>query len=123
MEKLKKCPFSGKYFKPKRSNQKFASKRNRVAFYNRRYRNRRLPLSRMNQKLFHNYSILEIALGDKEETNVEMKLIKDRGFDFTIFTQIMKHENDTYFGLYDLAFKQLDNNIIQIKRYETNTII
>jgi hypothetical protein len=122
MENLRKCPFSGEYFKPKRSNQKFASKRNRIAYYNQKYRERRLPLERINQSLFHNYSILEIALDDKNELNLDLTYLRDRGFDFTLFTQFFNHENETLFGLYDLVFKQLDSNTIKIKRYDTNSI-
>ena len=46
MENYIKCPYNGEYFKPKRSNQKYASKYNRVAFHNRKYRELKMPLEK-----------------------------------------------------------------------------
>jgi hypothetical protein len=123
MEELKKCPFSGEYFKSKRSNQIFASKRNRISYYNREYRKKRLPLERINRRLFYNYSILEIVLSDKDIVYLNIDYLKGKGFDFTFFTHFMNFNNETYFGLYDIAFRQLDNNNIQIERNEADSSI
>ena len=67
MNKQLICPYSGEYFKPKRSNQKYASKYNRVAFHNKKYRELKMPLERVNQILFKNHNIISELIGDDNE--------------------------------------------------------
>ncbi|MBZ9779845.1 hypothetical protein LB452_13030 [Psychroflexus sp. CAK8W] len=120
METIRKCPFSGKVFKPRRSNQRFASGKNRIAYHNRKYREKRMPLERMNQKLFFNYSKLEIILGDNEEAYVSVRDLKNSGFDFTVFTQFIDNDDEIYFGLYDMVYKKVDDNKLYIKKNGAN---
>ncbi|GEM_PF-1132504 len=123
MEKLKKCPYSGEIFIPKRSNQKFASKRNRLSYYNKQYKEKREPLRRINQKLFYNYSILEIALDNASEVLVSNDYLRGRGFDFTYITHFTKYNDHRYFCLYDIAFRKIADNQTQIIKNEANTDI
>ena len=122
MYKQIKCPYSGEYFKPSRSNQKFASKRNRVAYYNQEYRQKRLPLERINQRLFYNYNILSDGLGDNSKAILNNHYLKGRSFDFKFITHLIKGDID-YFGLYDIAFRKLNNNQTEIIRNESIAII
>lgn len=122
MKQLRECPFSGELFKPKRSNQKFASSKNRIAYYNQQYRQNRLPLERINQKLFYNYSILEHALKDGDKVIISNDYLKGKGFDFKFITHFIKGD-ENFFGLYDIVFRNLDNNHTQIIRNESITII
>ena len=123
MNNLIKCPYSGEMFKPKRSNQKFASKQNRLSFYNKQYKEKRQPLRAINQKLFRNYSILEIALDNTSEVLVSNDYLRVRGFDFTYITHFTKDNDHRYFCLYDIAFRKIPDNQTQIIKNEANTDI
>ncbi|GGE31538.1 hypothetical protein [Psychroflexus planctonicus] len=116
MKQLRECPFSGELFKPKRSNQKFASSKNRIAYYNQQYRQKRLPLERINQKLFYNYSILEIALDSKQKVLVSKDFLIGRGYNFDLLTHLIELGNYPCFGLYNIRITRLDNNQFQIQK-------
>ena len=122
MTETRKCPYSGELFKPKRSNQKFASKKNRIAYYNQQYKKKRWPLKRINQKLFFNYSILELALKDKTEVMISNDYLRGKGFDFKFITHLI-NGNENFYGLYDIMFKKFDNDHTQIIRNESINII
>lgn len=123
MEKIRRCPYSGEVFKPKRSNQKFASKKNRVNFYNQQYREKRLPLERINQRLFHNYSILEQELQKNTKAILSNDFLAGKGYDFNYFTQLLDNGSYPTFGIYDITITILNNNEYQIQKNETNTYI
>lgn len=120
MDALRKCPYSGEYFKPRRSNQKYASKYNRIAFHNKHYRQQRLPLERLNQKLYNNYFIISDLIGDSKEIELNNDFLKGKGYDFKYITHIHHHGNKTYFGLYDFWFIKFDDTTTKFIKNETN---
>jgi hypothetical protein len=120
MEKHIKCPQSGEYFKPKRSNQKYASKYNRVAFHNRKYRELKIPLEKVNQILFRNYNIISELIGDNNEIILSNDYLKGKEYDFKYMTHIYIEDNTTYFGLYDFAFTNIDDSKIKFLKNESN---
>jgi len=113
MENYIKCPYNGEYFKPKRSNQKYASKYNRIAFHNKQYRKSRFPLERVNQKLYKNFNIISDLIGDDNEVIVSNDYLKGRKYDFNYMTHIHIENNKTYFGLYDFVFIKVDESTMK----------
>jgi hypothetical protein len=108
MENYIKCSYNGKYFKPKRSNQKYASKYNRVALHNKQFRKSRFPLERVNQKLYKNFNIISDLVGNNNEIIVSNDYLKVRKYDFNYRTHFHNEHNKTYFGLYDFVFIKVD---------------
>ena len=119
MEKHIKCPQSGEYFKPKRSNQKYASKHNRIAFHNKQYRESRLPLERVNQKLYKNFNIISGLMGNDNEIILSNDYLKGKEYDLKYMTQIYIKDDKTYFGLYDLAFTKVNESTIKFLKNES----
>lgn len=119
MNKQLICPYSGEYFKPKRSNQKYASKYNRVAFHNRKYRELKMPLKKVNQILFRNYSIISELIGDDNEITLSNDYLNGKEYNFKYMTQIYMKDDKTYFGLYDLAFTKVNESTIKFLKNES----
>jgi hypothetical protein len=120
MENYIKCPYNGEYFKPKRSNQKYASKYNRVAFHNKKYRELKMPLEKVNQILFRNYNIIYELIGDDNEIILSNDYLKGKEYDFKYMTQIHIKDDKTYFGLYDFVFTKVDETTIKFLKNESD---
>lgn len=120
MYELRKCPYSGELFKPKRNNQKYASKQNRLAFHNKRYRQNRMPQEYINRKLYINHSIISEIIGDNNEIEVNNDYIKALGYNFIYVTHLYSHNNQTYMGLYNFYFIRLNKSTTKFFKNESN---
>ena len=106
---LKKCPYDGRRFIPKRSNQIYASSESRVAFHNRKYKVNRRKLDRINNKLFNNYIIIKKLIQNNTEIQLNDNYLIGRGFSFKYITHLMTKDNFTFYGLYDFSFCKVSN--------------
>ncbi|MGB2232728.1 MAG: hypothetical protein ACPH12_07360 [Flavobacteriaceae bacterium] len=120
MNKQLICPYSGEYFKPKRSNQKYASKYNRVAFHNRKYRELKMPLEKVNHILFKNHNIISDLIGDKNEIILSNDYLKGKEYNFKYMTHIIFKNDKTLFGVYNFLFTKVDESTTKFIRNETN---
>ena len=118
MDMYIKCPYSGEYFKPKRSNQKYASKYNRVAFHNRKYRELKMPLENVNKILFRNYNIISELIGDDNEITLSNDYLKGKEYDFNYITHISVLNYNLYFGLYNFIIIELDESTTKFIKNE-----
>lgn len=106
---LKKCPYDGRRFIPKRSNQIYASSESRVAFHNRKYKVNRRKLDAINNKLFNNYIIVKEFIENDKEIQLNDKYLIGKGFNFKYITHLIKKDNFTFYGLYDFFFCKVSN--------------
>jgi len=110
------CPYSGKEFIPKRNNQRFESKENRIAFHNEFHNALRRKLSYIDKPLLKNYKILESLLKNKNELKVNGHYLRGAGFDFMFLNNLTQIDNVFAYRVYDIAFMKLDNEEYLIRR-------
>ncbi len=120
--KLKVCPLDGTLFLPKRSNQIYFSKKNRMAFHNRKYNELRQKLNHLNKRLFKNYEIINILIEDKDEIVIDNQFLLGKGFSFIYLTHLKIDGNITYFGLYDFLYYRVNNNYTKFLKNENYRI-
>ena len=107
---IKRCPYDGKKFIPKRSNQIYSCNKSRVAYHNRKYKEIRSRLNRINNRLFDNYMIIKNLIGDEQEIIINNDYLIGRGFSFKYLTHIITNNNFSYYGLYEYAFYKVGGN-------------
>ena len=106
------CLYSGEEFIPKRNNQVFANKYNRISFHNQINNKLRNELKQTNNQLMVNYKI-GIELLSKEKTiTIHREFLKGKGFDFRYFTNLTSNNNNngTAYQVYDISFEKIDEN-------------
>ena len=109
---IRKCLFSGEEFYPKRNNQVFASKKNRINYHNSINNKLRNELKSTNNQLILNYKICKELLNKNRSTTVHREFLKGKGFDFKFFTSLTENKaNNGYtYALYDTSFERIDEN-------------
>ena len=109
---IRKCLYSGEEFLPKRNNQVFASKKNRINYHNNISNKLRNDLKSTNNQLMLNYKICKELFENKKNVNVHKEFLKGKGFDFSFFTNIVENSNKTKgtFAVYEFGFEKIDDN-------------
>ncbi|GEC77726.1 hypothetical protein [Flavobacterium aquatile] len=109
---IRKCLHSGEEFHPKRNNQVFASKKNRISYHNSINNKLRNELKSTNNQLIINYKICKELLDKNKSATVHREFLKGRGFDFKYFTNLTANKAKTgyTYALYDTSFEKIDEN-------------
>lgn len=109
---IRKCLFSGEEFYPKRNNQVFASKKNRINYHNSINNKLRNELKSTNNQLLFNYKICREILDKNKSVKVHREFLKGKGFDFKFFTNLTENDSKSgyTFALYDTSFEKIDDN-------------
>jgi hypothetical protein len=102
-------PHTGEWFKPKRRNQRFASRENQVAYNNDLFQQRRAGRKPTIEKLENNWKIAHNLLGSSDTVSVGKESLKTAGFDFEYVTRFAADNSTQYIGLYELVLVCLDN--------------
>jgi hypothetical protein len=110
--------YSGESFLPKRNNQVFASKKNRIAYHNDLSNKLRNELRITNKHLMANYKICLEVLNGKSSVTVHREFLKGKGFDFGYMTNLSKNNSKTAytFAVYDASFERVDENTYLITK-------
>lgn len=112
-------PYTGNSFMPKRSNQKFETRENQIAFNNEKARVKRHEKKKVDSTLDSNRNVLMKVLGNKEEAAVSKDFLLGAGFNFTFFSQSVMYKNQSYQLVYEYGILQdKDNNLFVIKKFE-----
>lgn len=116
--KPRKCPFSGEEFYPHRSNQRFASPENRIAYHN--YHNNKVRLERacVDRRLHHNHSILLKLMKNKLEKSFSEQYLLGKGFSFFVLTHFDFLEGSKVRVLYDFTIN-FDKDMVIIKKLQS----
>jgi hypothetical protein len=101
-------------FQPRRLNQKFARKENRIKFNNNKANKLRHHLKSINNPLLNNFRILRALLNEDREKIFHRQFLLGRSYDFSKTTHLAHWENKTYYALYDYILIQLDNDMVKI---------
>lgn len=108
----RKCLHSGEEFIPKRNNQVFASKKNRINYHNAINNKLRNELKSTNNQLIVNYKICIELLDKNKSITVHREFLKGKGFDFRFFTNMVENKSKTAYtyAVYDFSFEKVDEN-------------
>lgn len=101
-------------FQPRRLNQKFSCKENRVKYNNNKANKLRNHLKPINNPLLNNFRILKALLNDEKEKIFHRQFLLGRTYDFSKTTHLAKWGDKMHYALYDYILIQLDNEMVKV---------
>jgi hypothetical protein len=101
-------------FIKQRSNQKFASFKNRIRYNNLKAREKRLMKGSVDKILDQNRTILKRIFGDKTETIVSKEFLLGAGFSFNYYSFLKAINEVTYFGIYEFGITNISGDNYKI---------
>jgi len=110
-------PYTGEVFIPLRSNQKFANRRNQIAFNNAIARDNRRVKSPILSVLNINHKVLIKALGDKEFAIKSKDFLLGAGFNFSIFSKSVRTNDGVYQAIYDYALSAREGDVYKVIKF------
>ena len=113
-------PLTKESFYPKRSNQKFASRKNQVKYNNLKARKKRQAKKKFDQPLDRNRNILIGILGTNMSMIKHKEWLLALGYDFNIYTHSARHEGKIIPCIYEFALIKLENQQYKIIRNASN---
>jgi hypothetical protein len=100
-----------------RSNQKFASSKNRIRFNNLIARQKRLMKGSVDRKLDQNRTILSRIIGDKPEIIVSRDYLLGAGFHFAYYSFNHEIKGVTYSGIYEYGIAKTSDDKFKIIKF------
>ena len=91
---------TGEDFEPKRSNQKFACRENRVKYHNLKAGTERHATAKLDRPLKINKRILDELLSDRTEATLSQDYLLGKGFDFHVSNRIQTYQGQNHFCVY-----------------------
>jgi hypothetical protein len=113
-------PYTGEYFYPFRSNQKFACRENQIAYNNARAKVKRDYLNEIDSCVRRNWEILLELLGGESKSIKTEEFLNGYGYDFRFLNNIRKEGEKVYFALYNVGIRQIDSKNYELINFETN---
>ena len=113
-------PYSGEYFYPNRSNQKFASRENQIAYNNARAKVKRDYLNEIDSCVHRNWRILLELLGNNRIIIKSEAFLNGYGYDFRFLNNIRTEGGNAYFAIYNVGIRQIDFNNYEIINFDTH---
>lgn len=114
---MKSDLLTGEQFTPKRSTQKFANAKNRIAYHNLNATKLRQSVSFVNKPLHLNLRILNELMNDKEEAIFNKQFLLGKGFSFDIHTHVKEYNGVNRYAVYQYVIISLDNEQIKFIKY------
>ena len=110
-------PFTGKSFIPKRSNQKFATRKNQIAFNNNKAKLLRFNMAEIDNQIKANWHILNEIMGSNFKLVECNDYLEEHGFDFNYFNSTFNFNSKTYNGIYNFGIRILNEDECEIILY------
>jgi hypothetical protein len=108
-------PFTQREFIPKRKNQKFESKENRIAFNNEKALEFRKRNKDTISPITQNIKIIERIMFEKTQKLIHKKYLEGMGFSFKHFTSIHNIDGKNHFQISNYAIIPKEKNYISIE--------
>lgn len=109
-----KDPHTGEFFRTQRRDQKFANRKNQIAYNNRKQTRERRAKSSIDNKLKQNRRILTNILGDSGQKTVTQEFLSGAGYDFRFFTHVNEDNGREVFFVYEYGIENLGNERFKI---------
>jgi len=111
---IRKDPYTGTEFAPKRYNQKFETRRNQIAYNNDKTRNIRHQKYTVDKTLEGNRRILANILNGANSKVKSKDFLLGAGFVFEYFNKSMIQDNINYQCIYNYAITKLNDDRYKI---------
>jgi len=105
------CLYNGEEFIPRRSNQKFASNKNRMNYHNSRYSSIRKMKAKFDEKLHKNFCILNKLISNDDFGLFHREFLKGKGYSMNVLTHFVKFEGKEMPALYDFVIEPQNDEI------------
>lgn len=112
-------PFTGEYFYPIRSKQKFANRENQIAYNNARAKEKRDYLNEIDSCVRRNWQILLELLGEKSKTIKSEEFLNGYGYDFRFLNNIRTQDDKAYFAIYNVGIRQINQKNYELINFES----
>jgi 7-keto-8-aminopelargonate synthetase-like enzyme len=113
-------PHTGETFYATRSNQRFATRRNQVAYNNAKAKELRDQMNDIDNFIKKNLQILCIVVGDNNKAKCSKDFLLGKGFNFRFFNNQRVQDNNRYFGIYNYGIRPLENDKYEIIKFNDN---
>ena len=118
--KRKIDPYTGEIFYAKRKNQRFASRKNQIAFNNDKAKDIRDLMAKIDNHIRNNWNIL-IDIHKEEEFALRTKdYLLGRGYNFKFFHFETFIDGKRYFCIYNYGITMIDSGLYKIIKLEDN---
>lgn len=107
-------PYSGETFYPKRSNQRFATRENQIAYNNAKAKKERDLHTKYDNLIKKNWNILRVILGNKEKVVQTQDYLLGKGYSFRFFNNMRTQEDVSFYGVYDYGIRSLGDGQFEI---------
>jgi hypothetical protein len=112
---------TGETFTPKRSNQKFASALNRIAYNNKKARESRKEIEYLEKPLYRNYKILREIMEDANQRCFHKQFLFGKGFNFKVYNNVEHYEGKNHYAVYNFIIVKADKTEeVKIVKIEKN---
>jgi hypothetical protein len=105
-------------FTKQRSNQKFASSKNRIRYNNLKARKKRITKGPIDRTLDQNRTILSRILGDKTEIVVSKYFLLGAGFCFAYYSFNNVVDGINYSGIYEFEIGKISDDKYKIIKFQ-----
>lgn len=112
-------PYTGEYFHPFRSNQKFACRENQIAHNNARAKEKRDYINEIDSCVHRNWQILLELLGDDRTITKSEEFLDGYGYDFRFLNNIRREGDKAYFAIYNVGIRQVDSKNYELINFES----
>ena len=97
----RKDPLTDEIFSPKRSNQRFATRKNQIDYNNIKARNKRQKKAPLDKVLDKNRNILANILLEKNALKKSKEFLLGAGFNFKVFNRSIRSNGKNYQCIYE----------------------
>lgn len=118
--KKKIDPFTGETFIAKRTNQRFATRENQIAFNNAKAKKERDWQGKIDNQIRKNYQILNELLKTQDSIQRTREYLLGKGYSFSFMNNHRAFKGQSYFGVYDCGIRPLGNNNFEIVKFKQN---
>ena len=105
-----------------RSNQKFASARNRITYNNQKAWKKRITKGPIDKLLDLNRTILNRIIENKTEITVSRDYLLGAGFNFSFYSYIREVNGVTYSGIYEYGITKTNDGRFKIIKFSHGQI-
>ena len=100
-----------------RSNQKFASAKNRIRYNNQKARKKRMTKGPIDRMLDMNRTILCRIIANKTEKTVSRDFLLGTGFSFNYYSFLKEENGVTYSGIYEYGIAKTSDDKFKIIKF------
>lgn len=101
-------------FTPSRINQKFASAKNRILYYNKLANEFRHSVAYINKPLNNNIKILNKLMKGKKEAMFHKQFLIGKDFSMGVHSHLIKYDNKNHFALHKYIILPMPDEQIKI---------